>query len=125
MSNAIWHIIEYQTGYHHSITNYLDDFLFVHGNRNCCEQLTERFIKLCEEINFPVAQEKTEKATPRIVFLGILLDGHHRCLAVLELKVVRAVHLLQEIIDKRKTTVKQIQRLAGTLNFLTRAIHPG
>ena len=97
----------------------------MHNQKEQCERLVNCFLEICDEIKFSVAEDKTVKPTPRVAFLGILLDGERRCLAVPEDKVVRTRNLLQEMSSKKCATVKQIQRLAGTLNFLVRAIHPG
>ena len=127
VSDAIRHIVESKARNHTSITNYLDDFLFVHYMKDHCNALVNSFLQICEDINFPIAMEKTEFATPHITFLGILLDGnaHACCLAVPEDKRVRTINIIQLMTAKWKTTVKEIQRLAGTLNFLVRAIHLG
>ena len=124
-SNALTHIFEFITGQRKLVTNYLDDFLFVSDTERACNELVDSFLRLCGEINFPVAIDKTERASQRTVFLGILIDGENLWLAVPVEKKVRATNLLAEIIDNRKTTVKKIQVLAGYLNFLTKAIVPG
>ena len=60
-----------------------------------------------------------------IIFLGMLLDGDELCLAISEEKRNKARHQLNNIINKRTTTVKDLQSLTGLLNFLTKAIVPG
>ena len=72
-----------------------------------------------------MATEKTEFAKIRVVFLGILLDGESHILSIPEEKRIRAVNLLKLFIDKREATVKELQKLSGYLNFLTRVIVPG
>ena len=69
--------------------------------------------------------EKTEYAVTIIIFLGVLLDGRQYILAVPEEKRLKVLNTLQEMIDKKSATVKQMQSLAGLLNFLNRAIFPG
>ena len=83
------------------------------------------FLSLYEEINCPVSAEKTKHATQLIIFLGILLNGKMLVMLVPQEKKNKALNLLQEAIDKHKVTVKFIQKLTGTLNFLNRAIIPG
>ena len=56
---------------------------------------------------------KTEWATTKLVFLGILLDGENYILAELEEKRLKA---LKKFIEKKKATVKELQSLARTLN---------
>ena len=76
-SNALKHIIEHMSGRNFMVTNYLDDFLFVETTEEKCNALVRHFLHLCEEICVPVAYNKTEWATDRLIFLGILLDGYN------------------------------------------------
>ena len=125
-SNALCHLIEFQTNSPpQSITNYLDDFLFIALTLLRCNYLIESFLSLCNEIGVPVSLEKTEWGSARVVFLGILLDGESMTLNVPVEKRDRAIKLLLEFIDRKKTTVKQLQALCGFLNFLGKAIFPG
>ena len=89
------------------------------------QQNDQPILELCAEINVPIADEKTEWASTCIIFLGILLDGEHFVLAIPVEKQRRALNLLQEVLSKKKVTVKQLQVLTGYLNFLTKAIIPG
>ena len=72
-----------------------------------------------------MALEKTEWGTTSIIFLGNLLDGKHQLICVPLEKKLKAMRLLNEFADKKKATVKQLQVLAGYLNFLSRAIFGG
>ena len=83
------------------------------------------FHQICDTLGVPLAKEKVVWATMMLVFLGILMDGERRILALPQAKVDRAIHELSKIIDSKSTTVKQIQCLTGLLNFLNRAIYPG
>ena len=107
------------------ITNYLDDFLFIYCMRNGCNEIVIIFLKVCSDINFPVAIDKTEWAEPTMVFLGMLLDGVTFTLAIPLEKRDEALHMVQKFKDKRKATVQEIQKLAGHLNFINRAVIPG
>ena len=120
-SNALRHLMNFHTG-QDTITNYLDDFLFMHYLRTMCNQLIRQFLLLCQEIGVPVAEEKTEWAT---TLIGILLNGKRLTLSIPLKKQEKALRLLNDIIDRKKATIKQIQVLTGYLNFLTKAIFPG
>ena len=126
-SDALKHVFTHVAGpkAKDSIINYLDDFLFIALGEKDCNYLVETFLKMCAELNIPVALEKTEWATSRIIFLGILIDGVGHVLSIPEEKRIRAVKMLQYFIQKRKAKVKEMQKLAGFLNFLNRAIVPG
>ena len=123
-SDAIKHIVQYRTN-RRSLSNYLDNFLFIAYTRNLCNQMIQKFLIVCEEIGVPITMDKTEWASVRIVFLGILLDGEKMILAIPEQKRIRAIKLLKKFMDKKKSTVKELQSLCGYLNFLNQAIHPG
>ena len=85
----------------------------------------QQFLELCKDIGCPVALEKTEWAALQVVFLCILLDGTSFTLSVPEDKRRKAVVLLNWVTNRRTITIKIIQRLTGTLNFLSKAIVPG
>ena len=107
------------------IINYLDDFLFIQYTIERCNQLVKTFLKLCAYINLPVALEKTEWVVETMVFLGNLLDGRNMMIAIPMEKRDKAVRLLNDFADKRKSTVRDLQVLTGYLNFLSRAIFAG
>ena len=100
-------------------------FLFTAITKWLCDYLIREFLALCKFINVPVATEKTEWGSTITVFLGILLDGARLFLSIPIDKQEKALRLLNDIADKKKVTVKQLQVLTGYLNFLTKAIHSG
>ena len=106
-------------------TNYLDDFIFCAQTLKNCNKLVRKFLDLCGQLGVPVALDKTEWATQRIVFLGILLDGVNFRMVIPEDKRVHAVNLIKMMLSKKKATIKEMEHLAGLLNFLNRAIYPG
>ena len=124
-SNALKFLIEVKAKIPRTVTNYLDDFLFVAKSILRCNHIINMFLHMCSELGIPIAEDKTEWASMRIVFLGILIDGKFMILTVLEEKRWRAVKLLKTFIDKKKATVRDLQVLCGYLNFLNRAVHPG
>ena len=81
-------------------------------------------MQLCN-LNVPVAFKKTEWSEFRMIFLGILMDGKHHLLCIQIEKKEKALRLINEILAKKKATVKQLQVLTGFLNFLTKAIPAG
>ena len=124
-STSLKHIVEFLSGKRFSITNYLDDFLFIDTTQQGCDQLVRLFIEMCNQIGLPISHEKTEWSTQHIVFLGILLDGSNRLMCVPEEKRILTLNLVQWFQSKRKATVKSLQSLTGHLNFLNKAIYPG
>ena len=124
-SDCLTFIIEARTLNQRNITNYLDDFLFAAISALGSNRLLQKFLELCDEIGCPYSPEKTEWATIRIVFLGILLDGRMQILIVPEEKRIKALNILNWVVDRRTITIKTVQRLTGILNFLNKAIVVG
>ena len=52
--------------------NYLDDYLFAAALKRVCDEQIRIFLQICEDINFPVALEKTFWGTTVLIFLGLL-----------------------------------------------------
>ena len=125
LSEALKHIIEFNTGRFHTVTNYLDDFLFIGSDEEESNNMVRSFMDLCGEIGVPLSLEKTEWASLSIEFLGLLINGHTRTISIPQEKVNKALSLVRQVIHRKKVTVKFIQRLTGTLNFLNKAIVPG
>ena len=124
-SDSLKHIIETITESNFQVCNYLDDYLFIETSEDKCNRLVNQFILMCERINCPLSAEKTKYASHMMIFLGIMLDGKNCILAIPQEKRDKALSMLEHILISRKITVKNIQKLAGTLNFLNRAIIPG
>ena len=124
-SDGLKHLVEYAIARIFAVTNYLDDFLFVGYTIIMCNNAMNKFLEICHRINYPVAAEKTEFASPTMIFLGALLDRQRRCLAIPQDKVIKAKNQLHLIVSKRKAQVKELQSLTGLLNFLNRALVPG
>ena len=124
-SDSLRHIAEFLTSETYQITNYLDDFLMVDPSEEGCNRMVRTFLKMCEFIGCLVSLDKTEWASTHMIFLGILINGEEQVLCVPEDKKAKAINLLTWTIAKRKVTIKFIQQLTGTLNFLGKAIVPG
>ena len=124
-SDGLNHIIETLEGHKFKITNYLDDFMFIHCSEVSCNRTIKRFLRLCKDLGCPVALDKTEWASETIVFLGVLLNGRTCTLSVPEDKRLKAMSLLNWATQQRTVMIKFVQKLTGTLNFLCKAIIPG
>ena len=105
-SNAIAWIVMFRTG--QDLVNYLDDYFFVAMLTLMCNGQIQVFLDVCKRVNFPVSLGKTFWAAPKLTFLGMLLDAENQ---------VVAIH--------SKTTLQQLQRLCGFLNFLCKCVIPG
>ena len=115
-SDALATILEHQLNIR--VTNYLDDFLFISDSPGKCDNMVRKFLLICENIGFPVSEEKTIWSTDIMIFLGILLDRRNHVLAIPDEKKNKALHILNFVIDSKKITIKDVQKLTWLLNFL-------
>lgn len=109
-----------------SIVHYLDDFLFAgaQGTGNC-SILMDSFQQICYRLGVPLSDEKTEGPTTYIVFLGLGLDSVSTSIFIPKEKVEALKKDILQIQGKSKVTLKQLQSLAGSLAFVTRALPAG
>ena len=123
--NAIAFLVKTRT--RKSNANYLDDFLFAALLKACCDAQVRCFLDICNQINFPVALEKTAWGCTLMTFLGMLLDTVNQIICIPTEKISRVLDMIEFFLNKnnKKATVLQFQKLCGFLNFLCRAIIPG
>lgn len=69
--------------------------------------------------------DKTVYACQVMVFLGMLIDCIRQMVTLPEQKITKAVDSLDMILESKKVKMIQVQKLAGLLNFLCKAIVPG
>ena len=76
--------------------HYLDDYLFIGKNNTMeCSILLETFHKACQQLQVPIAHEKTEGPVNKLVFLGLQIDTNEETVTIPKDKV-------EEIIQKLK-----------------------
>ena len=107
------------------LINYLDDFLFIQYMLELCNNLMRWFLHLCEDIRMPIAFDKTKWGSTTVIFLGNLLDGQKLYISLPLDKKDKALCLLNDFTGKKKATIKNLQVLAGYLNFLSCVIFAG
>ena len=125
ISDAIAWIVQFKTKKPN--VNYLDDYLFAAAVKAMCDWQMRVFLEVCEEIQFPVALEKTFWGTNVLTFLGMLLDTQKQLIGIPMDKLLKALSWVEYFLNKnkKKATVHEFQKLCGILNFLCRCIVPG
>ena len=126
ISNALKFIVERRAKVpRDTITNYLDDFLFLALTILGCNALIDQFLSICKEVRVPISMDKTQRVQVMIIFLGLMLDGKRLVISIPMEKCEKAIKMLCNFVDKKKAMVKELQELCGYLNFLCKAIFPG
>ena len=103
----------------------LDDFLFISLTHDLSKQSLATFQSLCDHLGVPLAKEKTEGPSQCLTFAGIELDTN--CLeARLPMEKIRKYHSLASAHScKKKTTLRELQSVIGSLNHCCYIIQGG
>ena len=111
-----------QTGKDQPLINY-----FIVLLKSLCNDQMSIFVELCSEIKFPIAEGKTVWGCTCLVFLGLLIDTVKQIILLPREKIQFGQELLNDTLNRksRKVTVHNLQKIAGFLNFLGKAIVPG
>ena len=99
------------------VQHMIDDFLFIAITREGCQKLLDSFTDLCVDIGVPLAPGKTTSPNSWIIFLGIKLDSVARCASLPEDKVINYSMEIEEHLDRKRLTRKQLESVVGRLNF--------
>ena len=109
-----------------NIIHYLDDFLFTGSADSLdCARALSSFTVVCKDFGVPLASDKTVGPTTQITFLGLTIDTVAQTIQVPPTKIVAIVEKLDAALHKPKLTLRELQSLLGSLNFLCKAVRPG
>ena len=108
------------------IDHYLDDFITMgpSGSQVCGRNLDVIF-QACEELGVPLAMEKLEGPTTRLIFLGIEIDTTSGSMRLPEEKLARLHQALQSWAGRKACTRRELESLVGLLHHACRVIRPG
>lgn len=104
---------------------YTDDTFLVEPTEEICRKKLELFKKMYYHIGFIIAEEKTEGPLTCLTFLGVELDADLRCARMPVDKLRKCSNLISVLLQNRYTTLHELQKVLGTLNFATTVIQPG
>ena len=107
------------------ILHYLDDFFFAGTSRGECAGIMRHFFDICDKFGVPIAAEKTEGPVSVLTFLGLEIDAAAQSVKVPGDKLASLQAQLREAAARNKITLRQLQSLIGSLNFVCKAVAPG
>ena len=109
--------------------HFLDNFPLLERSFDALQCLMNEFKSLMADIGMPVALTKSLGPTQILQNLGLILNFKSQRIEIPKDKRIKCLNLvtkLMEVYEKRaKTTVKQIQKVTGSLNFLCQALPMG
>ena len=121
VSDAIAHVHK-SMGYY--IFNYIDDFLGAE-HRKCIWDSFRLFQRTIEDIGVEASREKTVEPTSRINCVGTLVDAENMTISVILTRLEELHRELESWMGRVWTTEKEVQRLAGKLQFVCICVRPG
>ena len=110
---------------YNTIVCYLDDFLIIASTYDECLEALNVLLQLLRELGFHINYNKLEGPCQRLVFLGIVLDSVSMTLSIPQRKMDEVKEYLQSFYASRKVTKRNIQQLAGKLNWISQCIWGG
>ena len=108
-----------------NVLHILDDFLFIANSEPKCRTDLDNFLRMCEYLGVPIAQEKTVGPSQVLQFAGITLDSVKQEARLPDDKLQKCRGLLETFRRCRKVTLRDLQSLIGLLNFTCSVVVPG
>ena len=105
------------------ISHFLDDYPLFERTKPLLEQFVAIFLDVMGQIGMPIAHEKTIGPTQNLEYLGLMLNLRKQQLLIPEKKINQCLQdinkFLKKQLEKKTVTVKEIQKLAGRLCFIS------
>lgn len=104
---------------------YLDDFLCVEETYERCLAAQNTLISLLVSLGFQISWRKVMGPSQVITFLGIVIDTRDCTLSLSGDKVKKLKDKLSWFQSKKRASKRQLQSLAGSLNWACQAVRGG
>ena len=104
---------------------YLDDFFIKADTLDACVSALNMLIALLWKLGFNINWNKVVDPTTKLTFLGIEIDSVEMCLRLPEEKLIQIRQELAIFQHRKRASKKQLQSLAGKLNFCASVVYGG
>jgi hypothetical protein len=104
---------------------YLDDFLIVSDSYKACVEAQHTLLSLLVRLGFLISWKKVMGPMRRLPFLGVMIDTTSCTLSLDEDKVEALKAKLELFKNKKRASKRQLQSLAGSLNWACQAVRGG
>lgn len=108
-----------------AIVVYLDDFLLVAETKEACMEALNCLITLLRQLGFFISWAKVCGPSRQITFLGINIDTVRMMLELPPNKLADLMRLIDKFFTMRRASKKQLQSLAGKLNWSAQVVRGG
>ena len=107
------------------IVCYLDDFIVISKTYEKCKETLNSLLVLLRFLGFSINYSKIEGPSQSLIFLGIIMDTVSMTLTLPPNKLEDLHNDLNQVYKSEKVSKRQLQRLAGKLNWATQCIYGG
>jgi hypothetical protein len=108
------------------IVAYIDDFLVVVGKSyEDCNRALHCLLQLVRQLGFYVSYDKVVGPTQHITFLGLEINTKDCTLSLGADKLSKLEHQLRQFAARKRASLRQLQQLAGILNYACKAVRGG
>ena len=107
------------------IIAYLDDFLVVSRSKEECELAFTTLHELLLDLGFEISLSKVVPPCQQLTFLGIVFDTQAMELSLPKDKLNETRDLVNLFTKRKRASKRQLQQLAGKLNWACRVVHGG
>ena len=104
---------------------FLDDFLIVSPPQAECELVFTTLRELLLDLGFQISPSKVVPPCQQLTFLGIVSDTCAMELSLPQSKLEETRLLINTFLARKRATKRQLQQLAGKLNWARRVVHGG
>lgn len=108
-----------------AIVVYLDDFFIKADTFEDCLVTMNTLIALLRKLGFGINWNKVVDPSTKITFLGIEIDSIAMCLRLPDEKLIQVRQELSLFQLRKRASKKQLQSLAGKLNFCASVVYGG
>lgn len=102
---------------------YLDDYLICEPTPERCQRAQADLMSLLRELGFAISYPKVISPTRRLTYLGVEIDTESYVYRLPGEKLKELENLVRGILERRNIGKKELQSLAGKMNWASRVIH--
>ena len=104
---------------------YLDDWLILGPDKDSCKLALNELLNLLRDLGFSISYNKVFPPTTSLVCLGIFIDSMEVTISLPSEKVGELEALISHFANSKQSTKRQLQSLAGKLNWACQVVRGG
>ena len=103
---------------------YLDDVILISQTKEKAERDHNVTRTMLQSMGLKIAETKVQQPAHKVTWLGIDIDTHNNSLSIPEPKLEHIKSCLAQASTLKTLTLKQLQRVIGVVNHLSKVVHP-